>query len=113
MSENTSCFFLLPVQLPFVCVEARSFPGSRVCAYRARITDLLSFCLHLSAVGLCNVLLHKEIERSEKVKVILLRKVQLVENQGIVKSKKCHIPSPHLFTLFAEAISEKKRVKER
>ena len=39
--------------------------------------------------------------------------VQSVENQGIVKSEKCHIPSPHLFTLFAEAISEKKRVKER
>ena len=34
--------------------------------------------------------------------------MQLVENQGIVKSKKCHIPSPHLFTLFAEAICEKK-----
>jgi hypothetical protein len=33
--------------------------------------------------------------------------VQSVENQGIVKSKKRHIPSPHLFTLFAEAISEK------
>jgi hypothetical protein len=39
--------------------------------------------------------------------------MQLVENQGIVKSKKCHIPSPQLFTLFAEAICEKKRVKER
>ena len=48
-----------------------------------------------------------------KVKPILFMEVQSVENQGIVKSEKCHIPSPHLFTLFAEAISEKKRVKER
>ncbi len=43
-----------------------------------------------------------------KVKAILFMEVQSVENQGIVKSEKCHIPSPHLFTLFAEAISEKK-----
>jgi hypothetical protein len=41
------------------------------------------------------------------VKVTLFEEMQLAENQGFLKSKKCYIPSPHLFTLFAEVISEK------